>query len=170
MSLSIYLLPLAVLLTFVIGFFKKVDLYTAFISGVNDAIRLLFDIFPYLCAVLIMNELCLKSGFWQLIEKALFPLFKLLKIPSELAPLIIIKPLSGSGALATLGEIFNTYGADSYISRCACCIFSSSETVFYVSAVYLSGIKNKKLGGVIFACITSSFLSCILACIICNFI
>ncbi len=168
MNPSVYLLPLFILLAFFVAFFKKVNVYDAFISGVNGVIPLLLSIFPYVCAVLVMSELFEVSGLSNLTVKLLSPLFDFLKIPSELTKLILIKPLSGSGSLALLSEIYQTHGADSYIGRCASCIFSLSETVFYISAVYFSSCKKKKLNDVIIICLISTFLSCIFACAICR--
>ncbi|MBR3864937.1 MAG: hypothetical protein IKJ19_07510 [Clostridia bacterium] len=170
MKIFAFVLPCFVLFAFISAFIKKVNIYDAFISGVNDAIALLLSIFPYICAVLIMNELAIQSGLWNLLCKLLKPLFSLFKIPPELTKLILLKPLSGSGSLAILSDIYKNYGVDSYISRCASCIFSSSETVFYIGALYFSKCKNKKLTTAIITCLLSNFASCIFACFICRFL
>lgn len=165
-----FLLPIFILFAFFVAFIKKVNVYEAFISGVNEAIALLLSIFPYVCAVLIMNELAIKSGLWDLVCNLLNPLFSALNVPTQLTNLILIKPLSGSGSIAILSDIYKTYGADSYISKCASCIFSSSETVFYIGALYFSKCKNKKMTTAICVCLISNFLSCIFACLICKFL
>jgi spore maturation protein B len=169
MSVSIYILPAFVLIAFVLAFIKKVNVYDAFISGVNDAISLLLTIFPYICAVLIMSELFEASGLSLALTKALSPLLKPLGIPPELTKLILIKPLSGNGSLALLTEIYSTHGADSYLGKCASCIFSCSETVFYVSAIYFSQCKNKSARLAIIISLIACFLSCIFACFLCRF-
>lgn len=168
MSISVYILPIFILFAFLCAFFKKVDVYNSFITGVNSAIELLLSIFPYILAVMVASELFEKSGLSDLVVKTLKPLFDFLGVPSELTKLILFKPLSGSGALAMLTEIYQTYGTESYISKCASCIFSSSETVFYVGAIYFSKCKSKKIPSAIAISLISSFLSCIFACLICK--
>ncbi|MBR2384376.1 MAG: spore maturation protein, partial [Clostridia bacterium] len=98
------------------------------------------------------------------------PFFNLLGIPTELTKLVLIKPFSGSGSLALVSEIFSTYGVDSYIARSACVIYGSSETVFYIAAVYFAGAKTKKLLVPILISLIASFFSCVFACFICKII
>ena len=92
----------------------------------------------------------------------------MLGIPKELTKLVLIKPFSGSGSLAVLTDIFTKYGVDSYLSRCACVIYGSSETVFYIAAVYFAGAKTKKLAVPIIISLIASFFSCVFACLICK--
>jgi spore maturation protein B len=89
-------------------------------------------------------------------------------IPTELTKLVLIKPFSGSGTLAYLNEILASYGADSYIGRCACVLYGSTETVFYISAVYFSGLKVKGLFKPIAIVLVVTFLSTALACLLCR--
>lgn len=169
MSLSVYLLPAFVFIAFLFAFIKKVNVYEGFVSGVKSAISLLLTIFPYICAVLIMSELFQASGASAWVITALKPLFDFFKIPSELTPLILLKPLSGSGSLAILSDIYTRFGVDSYLSLCASCLFGASETVFYISAIYLSGCKNKSCKSAIIISLLSYFLTCIFTCFICKF-
>jgi spore maturation protein B len=99
---------------------------------------------------------------------ALSPIFTFWGIPTELTKLILIKPFSGSGSLAYLTEIIKNYGADSYISRCACVLYGSSETVFYISAVYFAKSKNKKRILPIIIILLSTFICAIFACKLCK--
>ena len=168
MNLSVLVLPLVIFIAFTFAFIKKVGVYDCFISGVNEVIPLLLSIFPYVCTVLIMSELCEVSGLTDLLCKLLKPLLTILKIPPELTKLIIIKPLSGSGSLALLSEIYSSYGAESYIAKCASCIFGSSETVFYIGTIYFSTCKSKDIRSAIVISLIANFLTCIFACFICR--
>ena len=167
-NFSLYLIPAFILIAFLVAYFKKVKVYDAFVSGVNEVIPLLLSIFPYLCTVIIMSELFEESGLSNLIVKWLKPALNLIGVPSELTKLILIKPLSGSGSLALLSDIYQTYGADSYVGKCASCIFSASETVFYISSVYFCTCKNKNAKSAIIMSLIACFLSCIFACFICR--
>ncbi|MDE5666766.1 MAG: spore maturation protein, partial [Clostridia bacterium] len=108
------------------------------------------------------------SGLSAALTNLLSPVFGFLGIPPELTKLVLIKPFSGNGSLAYLNEIIAAYGADSYITRCACVCFGSSETVFYISAVYFAGTKVKRLAMPIIVVLVAIFLSTILACLLCR--
>jgi len=168
MNFYSYILPAFTLLTLFCGIIKKIDLYESFAEGVKQTVSLLAGIFPYLTTILIMTEVASASGLSEFLIGLLSPLFSTLGIPEELTGLILLKPFSGSGSLALLSQIFEKYGVDSYISRCAVCIFGSSETTFYVSAVYFSACKKKKAGLAITVSLISAFISAIFACLLCK--
>lgn len=163
-----YFIPVLILLLIIFSLIKKVKPYDAFTDGAKGAIDLTISIFPYLVGILILSELFELSGLSDLLTKLLSPVFSFLGIPKELTKLIMIKPFSGSGSLALLADVFNKYGVDSYISRCASCIYGSSETVFYIAAVYFAKSKNKRLFKPILISLIASFFSCIFACLICR--
>ncbi len=165
--MSKYFIPVLFLIIFVFSLIKKVKPYDAFTLGAKSAIPFATSIFPYLVSIFVLTELFEISGLSNAISSFLSPFFKLLGIPSELTKLVLIKPFSGNGALAILNEIYATYGVDSYLSRCASVIYGSSETVFYVAAVYFAGAKTKKLTAPILISLFASFCSCVFACFIC---
>lgn len=163
-----YLLPIVFLAILIYALVKKVRPYDAFVEGAKGAIPFATRLFPYLATIFILTELFEVSGLSNAVTKLLSPVFNILGIPSEVSKLILIKPFSGNGSLALLSEIYKTYGVDSYISRCASVIYGSSETVFYVAAVYFAGAKTKKLTRPIVISLTASFISCVFACFICK--
>ena len=163
-----YLIPLFFILIFLFALIKKVKPYDSFTDGVKSAVPFAVSIFPYLVSIFVLTELFEVSGLSSLISDFLSPVFTFLGIPEELTKLVLIKPFSGSGSLATLSEIFTRYGADSYLARCACVIYGSSETVFYVASVYFAGAKTKKLFKPIVISLFASFCSCVFACFICT--
>ncbi len=165
--MSVYLIPLLFILIFAFAIFKKVKPYESFTFGAKSAIPFALSIFPYLVSIFVLTELFEASGLSTALSKFLSPFFNLLGIPTELTKLVLIKPFSGNGALAILTDIYNTYGVDSYLSRCASVIYGSSETVFYVAAVYFAGAKTKKLTLPIIISLIASFASCVFACFIC---
>lgn len=162
------IVPAFIIFAFVFAAIKKIDVYDCFASGVKQTLPLVYSIFPFLTAVFILTELTDASGLTLLIEKAAAPLLHALKIPESLTRLILIKPFSGSGSLALLTDIYAKYGPDSYVARCASCIYGSSETIFYVSAVYFSGCKNKNLALPIVISLVASFASVAAACFFCR--
>ena len=166
--MSAYIIPVFFLFVFVYSAIKKVKPYDAFTEGVKGAIPFSVSIFPYLASIFVLTELFERSGLSSLLSDLLSPAFSFLGIPKELTKLVLIKPFSGSGALATLSDIYTTYGADGYLARCASVIYGSSETVFYIAAVYFAGAKTKKLYKPIIISLVASFISCVFACFICR--
>lgn len=165
--MSKYFIPIFFLIIFIYGAIKKVKPYDAFTEGAKSAIPFAASVFPFLVSIFVLTELFEASGLSAVLTKLLSPFFGLLGIPDELTPLVLIKPFSGSGALAMLSDIFEKYGADSYLSRAACVIYGSSETVFYIAAVYFAGSKKRNLLTPILISLFASFASCVFACFIC---
>lgn len=163
-----YIIPLLILFLFIYSIIKKQNNYDSFVKGAKKSLTLIFEIFANIVAIFILIELFKQSGISYYLNKILSPFLNFLGIPCELSELIILKPFSGSGSLALLSEIFETYGVDSYIGRCASVIMSSSETVFYVSSVYFSKTKVKNLGYSIPLALFVTILSSILACLFCK--
>ena len=162
------IIPLIFLASFVFALIKKVKVYDSFANGAKGAIPLIVSIFPYIATVTMMTKLFEVSGLEGAISAWLSPLFSFTGIPNEIAPLILVKPLSGSGSIAVLADILSSYGVDSYIARCACVAYGSSETVFYIGAVYFANIKRKKLSLAVAIALFSYFASLIVCCSLCK--
>ncbi len=164
------IVPLLFLLSFLYALRKKVKLFDCFTDGVKGAIPLVTSIFPYIATVAMLSKLFEVSGMEQALSKWLSPLFSFTGIPSEITPLLLVKPLSGSGAIAVLSDILTRYGVDSYIARCACVAYGSSETIFYIGAVYFATLQRKKLSLALGIAVFSYLLSVVLCCFLCRFI
>ncbi|MBO5772386.1 MAG: spore maturation protein [Clostridia bacterium] len=163
-----YLLPLLFVGVFLFALCKKINVYHSFVDGAKDAFSLAIGLLPYLCAVLILVNLLEKSGLLSKIIDFVSPPFVAVGIPKELVHLTLLRPFSGSGSLAVLNKVYQTYGADSYVARCASVLMGSTETVFYLSAVYFAGTKVKKTGLALPIALCCTFLSCILTCLLCK--
>ena len=163
-------IPALFLGVFVYALVKKIKLYDGFTEGVKEAAPLVLSLFPYLAAILMLSELFERSGLSSLVTGWLSPAFSALGIPPEISKLVLMKPFSGSGSTALLSEILHTYGADSYIGRCASCAYGSSETVFYISAVYFAGRKKKRVFIPIVVSLAANFLGVVCACVFCRFL
>lgn len=168
--LSIYILPVLIILLLIYSRLKKVSAYDCFVSGSKKSFQLVYDIFPYLVSIMLAVNLFRASGLSVLLSKLVSPVFSFFGIPTQVSELVLLRPFTGSGSIAMLKDILKTYGADSYISRCACCILGSSETVFYVSTVYFSKTSVKKLSYALPVALFASLLSSVLSCLICKII
>ncbi len=164
------LVPVLFLAVSALALGKKAGLYDCFTRGTERALSLARSLFPFLAATLILCELFQASGLSALLTKLLTPLFARLGIPAEIAPLLLIKPFSGSASTALLSDLLQRFGAESYIGRCACVCFGSSETVFYVSAVYFANRRKKGLRKPILIALTANFSAAVLGCFLCRFL
>lgn len=166
--MSAYILPILFLLLILYCMYKHINTYDSFVKGAKGAIKLVVDIFPFIASILIAVALLRVSGITEWLTNILTPVFEFLGVPPELTELVLLRPFTGSGSYALLEDILTTYGADSYISRCACVIMGCSETIFYVATVYFSQTKVKKLLYAIPVALICSIIGTILACLICR--
>ena len=126
------------------GALRGVDVFAAFADGVRDGLRVLLGIFPSLAALLTAVYMLRASGALDALTGLLSPVLGALGVPAETAPLMLIRPFSGSGALAVAGELIAAEGPDSLAGRTAAVMLGSTETTFYVIAVYFGAAGVKK--------------------------
>ena len=162
------LFPLLFLFSFLFAATRKVKVYDSFTEGIKGAIPLILSVFPYIAAVTMLSQLFEVSGLEDTLTSWISPLFRFTGVPEEIAPLVLIKPLSGSGSIAVLTQILERYGVDSYAARCACVLYGSSETVFYIGAVYFAGIKRKRFTTALLISLISYLASIVLCCFLCR--
>lgn len=164
-----YLIPAVLLITFVVATIKKIKIYDSFIVGIKASLTLVISLLPYLASIFMLIEIFRVSGLSATLTKILAVPFSYLGIPKELIELLILRPLSGTGSLVIVENIFKEYGVDSYTARCASVIMASNDTILYIVAVYFSASKDKKSGPAIPISIFASLLGAILACFLCRF-
>ena len=146
MDFSSYIVPVLLSGTALYALVKQVDVYDALISGAGEGLGTLARILPSLVALLSAVYMLRASGAMELLAHFLAPVLIRLGIPPETAPLLLIRPVSGSGALAVGSELMAQYGPDSYIGRVAAVMLGSTETTFYTIAVYFgaAGIRRTR--------------------------
>lgn len=139
-----FIIPVIILLILVYGYLKGVKVYDTFIEGAGEGLLITFRILPYIGAMLLAVGMLRISGGLDFMLYVLRPLTKAAGIPEEVVLLIIMKPLSGSGALGILADLLKRSGADSFAGVLASIVMSSTETIFYTITVYFGsiGIKN----------------------------
>lgn len=162
------LVPTLFLVVFAFAACKKVKIYNAFTQGAKEGLDLVVSLFPYLATIFILSELFEQSGLSALLCNALSPVFGRLGIPPELTKLLLIKPFSGSGSMALLTEILAHNPPDGYVARCAAVCYGSSETVFYISAVYFAELKRPRLAVPILIALISALFGAVVACLLCR--
>ena len=144
MDISAVILPVIFAGVLLYAAFNKTDVFFEFTEGVKEGLKTVYDIFPSLFCLVISVGAFRASGGAQLLSELLSPLFSLVSLPRECAPLVILRPFSGSGALAVFSDILSSCGPDSAAGRTASVILGSSETTFYTLSVYFSSVKAKR--------------------------
>ncbi len=137
-------IPLLLAFTGAWGIYKQVDLFHALTTGAREGLKTAADILPSLVVLLTAVTMLRASGALEAMAGVCAPVFSLLGIPAETAPLVFLRPFTGSGALAVGSELMERFGPDSYPGRCAAVMLGSTETTFYVTTIYFSACGIKK--------------------------
>ncbi|MFA6541102.1 MAG: spore maturation protein [Bacteroidota bacterium] len=139
-------IPLFILVFLGWGFVKKVKVYEVFVEGAKDGFTTAVKIIPFLVAMLFGIGIFRASGAMDFVVGLLSPLTNLIGMPADVLPLGLLRPLSGSGSMGLMTELMKTHGPDSFIGVLASTMYGSSETTFYILAVYFGsvGIKNTR--------------------------
>ena len=145
MDISSVIIPLLLALISLWALREKINVYEALTDGAAEGLRVLLRIFPHLLVLLTALSMFRASGALDALTALLRPVLEWLGIPPETAPLVLLRPLSGSGGLAVGSELINTYAPDSAVGRTAAVMLGSSETTFYTVAVYFGAAGIKKL-------------------------
>ena len=141
---SSYLMPCLVVFTLLCGLRARIDIYSAFVRGAREGLVTLLEMAPYLCAVLTATELLRQTGVMKDLTGLLAPLLEQADIPSQAAGVVLLRPLSGSAALAAVQDVITHMGVDSRAARFACVISGASETIFFTGSLYMgaAGVKS----------------------------
>ena len=157
------IIPIIIGLVVIYGVVKKVKVYECFVEGAKDGITICMKIFPYLLAMIIAVNVFRASGALDFFIYLVKPVVVFIGLPPEVVPLVLIKPLSGSGALGVFTDIIKQYGADSYIGNVASIIMGSTETIFYTLTVYFGSVNIKKIRHTLLAAILADITAIIMA-------
>lgn len=144
--LTTMIIPLIIAGAAVYGTIRRVDVYSALVTGAGKGVEVLCRIFPALVGLLTAVYMLRASGALELLTEVLSPWMERLGLPSELLSLMLVRPISGSAALGVGAELIQTYGPDSYLGRVAAVMLGSTETTFYTIAVYFgaAGISRTR--------------------------
>jgi spore maturation protein B len=155
MSYTAMIVPGLLAGTAMVALWRRVDVYGALTAGAGEGLAVLLKIVPALVGLLTAVSMFRASGAMDFITMLCAPLLEKIGIPGEVTPLMLIRPMSGSGALAVGSELMQTYGPDSYIGRVAAVMLGSTETTFYTIAVYFGAAGITKTRHTIPAALTA---------------
>lgn len=165
-SFEYFIRSIIVILIFVIvvyGMVKKVKVYECFVEGAKEGLSICIRIFPYLLAMLVAIAVFRESKALDYFISLVKPAAKIIGLPAEVVPLVLVKPLSGSGALGVLSDILIKYGPDSFIGRLSSIIMGTTETIFYTLTVYFGAVGIKKIRHTLWAAVMADFVAIIMA-------
>lgn len=143
--ISLWALPLIILVALTFGIIKKVPIYEEFTEGAKEGFKVSVKIIPYLVAIIVAISMLRASGAIEMLANLMAPILTKFHIPADTLPLMIVRSLSGSGALGIFSDIANNLGPDSYATKLSAIMLGSSETTFYVLAVYFGSVGIKKI-------------------------
>ncbi len=171
-TISNMILPLVILLIVGIGLGRKKDVYALFIKGAEDGFHTVLNIMPTLIGLMVAVGVLRASGFFDFLSLLITPVVKVLALPAEVVPFLLIKMFSSSAATGLALDLFKTYGTDSYIGTLVSLAMSSTETVFYTMSVYFMAVKIRRsrytLAGALLATISGVVASVVLALWMCG--
>lgn len=149
---------------------RRVKVYEEFVEGAKEGFQVAVRIIPYLVAILVAMGMFRAAGGIELLSRALSPLLGAIGFPTDLLPMVLVRPLSGTGALGFFTELVKQHGPDSLVARMAGTIYGSTETTFYVLAVYFGAVAVKRTRHALLAGLTADLVSVIMAFVVCKIV
>jgi spore maturation protein B len=165
-TISIWLIPLLIMFILLYATIKRIPTYETFVDGAKEGFGMAVSIIPYLVGMLVAISVFRASGAMDFFIELLKPALQAVGIPTEIVPLALIRPISGTGALGMTSDLIATYGPDSFIGRLASTMQGSTDTTFYVLTVYFGAVGIRKMGDALKVGLLADFVGIIVSIII----
>jgi spore maturation protein B len=166
-AISLWAIPVLLVAIPLTGMLRKVKVYDVFIEGAKEGFEVAVKIIPFLVGILVAIGMFRGSGAMDLLTAGIRPLVAPLGFPPELVPLAILRSLTGSGSLAFTTDLVKTHGPDSVIARTAATMYGSSETTFYVLAVYFGAVSVRRTRHAVAAGLIADLVAAVAAVAVC---
>ncbi len=166
--ISLWALPFIIILILTMGLIKKVPIYEVFTDGAKEGFKVSVNIIPYLVAIIVAISMLRASGIIELTGEIFAPVLAHFNVPADIIPIMIVRPLSGSAALGIFSDIAHTLGAENYATTLSAVMVGSSETTFYILAVYFGAVRIKKLRYALLVGLLADAVSMIVAITVCS--
>lgn len=166
--ISLWALPIILITVLTVGLIKKVSIYEQFTEGAKDGFKVAVKIIPYLVAIIVSISMFRASGAIEILAKLFAPMLMKFHISTDILPLMIVRSLSGSGALGIFSDIANSAGPDAYSTKLAAIMLGSSETTFYVLAVYFGAVGISKYRYALAVGLLADFIGIVAAVWVCS--
>ena len=145
------------------GLYRRVNIFESFVEGAKEGMRTVMFIAPTMIALLVAVGTLRASGALTWLAEVIRPAAEAVHFPPELVPMGLLRPVSGSGATALLTGIYEDYGADSFLARCASVVAGSTETTFYAVTMYYSAAGVTKIRHTLFSALLADFTAIVLS-------
>ena len=166
-QISLWAIPVLLVIIPLVGLIRGVKVYEVFVEGAKEGFTVAVKIIPFLVGILVAIGMFRGSGAMDLLTAALRPLVDATGFPAELVPLAILRTLTGSGSLAFTTDLISTHGPDSLIGRMAATMYGSTETTFYVLAVYFGAVSVKRTRHAVPAALIADFVAAVATVAVC---
>ena len=166
--MSFWMLPALIAGLVLFGWARGVKVYESLVEGAKEGFQVAVKIIPYLVAILVAIGIFRASGGLDLLAQAIGPVTNLIGMPAEALPVALVRPLSGSGALGVMTEVMKTHGPDSFTGYMVCTFNGSTDTTFYILAVYFGSVGIKRTRHALPACLTADVTGILAAVLIVN--
>ena len=166
--ISLWILPAIILIILTMGLVKKVPIYEVFTDGAKDGFKVAVNIIPYLVAIIVGISMFRACGIVEMIQNSLSGFLSAIHVPADTIPLMIVRSLSGSAALGVFSDIAHTLGPDDYATKLSAIMVGSSETTFYVLAVYFGAVGISKLRYSLLVGVLADIIGIVAAVAVCN--
>lgn len=166
--ISLWALPSIIVIILTLGLLKKVPLYESFTNGAKEGFSVAVNIIPYLVAIIVSISMLRASGIIESLSQVLHPLLAHFNVPADTIPIMLVRSLSGSAALGVFSDIAHTLGPENYATTLAAVMVGSSETTFYVLAVYFGAVGISKLRYALIVGLIADLIGIIAAVSVCN--
>ena len=167
---SIIAIPLTILIIIIYGLFEKNKVFDNFLDGAKEGMKIVLNLFPTLLGLFLAVGALRASGILDLFVKFLAPVIAFLRVPVEIMPLIMLRPISGSAATAIAVDMMKLYGPDSINGQIISTIMGSTETLLYVIVIYTAAVGIKKTRHVILTALVGDIVGIIVASLVCQFL
>ena len=161
-------MPLMIIIIVLYGVIERKKVFDIFLEGAKEGISVVFNIFPTLVGLFVAIGALRSSGIIDLIINFLTPVLNLVNFPTEILPLALIRPISGSSSIAVATDIMNKFGVDSNIGLMASVIMGSTETTVYTIALYTSSVGIKNTRFVLWAALIADFVGIVTSVVVCR--
>ena len=163
-------MPLIILIIVIYGLKEKRKVFDDFLDGAKEGIGIVLSIFPTLIGLFVAIGALRSSGILDIIIRILNSILSMINFPTELMPLAMLRPISGSSSIAIATDIMANYGTDTELGMMASVIMGSTETTLYTIAVYTSCVKIKKTRFILLAALTADIVGIITSVVVCRFL
>ncbi|MBE7711479.1 MAG: spore maturation protein [Cyanobacteria bacterium SIG31] len=162
-QISLYILPIIILVIFLVAIIKKVAVYEEFVEGAKDGFNVSVSIIPYLVALIVAISMFRASGAIDLISGFILGITEKSLVSADIIPIMLTRSLSGAATLGIFSDLAAQNGADSFVTQMAAIMVGSSETTFYVLSVYFGAIGIKKFRYALLTGVLADIIGIVLA-------